>query len=84
MFFGLSLAATFGLSNQICSLASHYVDGMFLGSVFQLLAVMMVYKYWDSITSEDLEFSVGGTPHIWHVQNTMDVPKQRLESKSHE
>ena len=31
---------------------------MFFSSLFTLLAVMMVYKYWDSITKEDLEFAV--------------------------
>lgn len=60
-------------SNQFCHLASHYVDGMFLGSLFILLAVMMIYKYWDSITAEDMEFCVGGAPHIWHLSNTMEL-----------
>lgn len=60
-------------SNQLCYLASHYIDGMFLGNLFILLAVMMVYKYWDSITAEDMEFCVGGAPHIWHLSNTMEL-----------
>lgn len=73
IFFGLSMTATFAFSNHLCIFASHYVDGMFLGSGFLLLSVMMVYKYWDSITTEDLEFSVGGTPQVWHLQNTMGM-----------
>lgn len=68
------MGATLAFSNQICRFAVHYVDGMFLGSAFVLLSVMMVYKYWDSITTEDLEFSVGGSQQIWHLQNTMDLP----------
>lgn len=74
LFFGLGLGSIFALSNQICQFAVHYIDGMFLGSTFILLSVMMVYKFWDSLTSEDLEFSVGGVPQIWHLQNTMDLP----------
>jgi len=76
-FFGLAITTTVVFSNQICQFALHYVDGMFLGSTLVLLSVMMVYKYWDSITSEDLEFSVGGTQQIWHFQNTMDLPYQQ-------
>lgn len=53
-------------STYICKLTVHYVDGVFFANLFILLAVMMVFKYWDSITKEDLEFSVGGpfTPSV--------------------
>jgi hypothetical protein len=74
LFFGIGMASVFAFSNHICRYAAHYVDGMFLGSTFVLLSVMMVYKFWDSITTEDLEFSVGGSPQVWHMQNTMDLP----------
>lgn len=56
------------LSQIICTNTSHYVDGLFFGHVCSLLAVMMVYKYWDSITKEDLEFSVGGKLNVWEVK----------------
>lgn len=42
----------------ICSGLTHYVDGIFFASLSNTFAVMMVYKFWDMITSEDLEFSV--------------------------
>jgi len=45
-------------STSLCNAAKHYIDGMFFGVTFTLLSVMMVYKYWDSITKEDLEFVV--------------------------
>ncbi|KAF2396971.1 putative chitin biosynthesis protein [Trichodelitschia bisporula] len=45
-------------SSKICEAASHYLDGLLFATVTNLLGVMMVYKYWDSITKEDLEFSV--------------------------
>lgn len=32
---------------------------------------MMVYKYWDSITKEDLEFSVGSKQNIWEVKELL-------------
>lgn len=58
-------------SVQICTLAKHYVDGLFFGEIFSLLAVMMVYKYWDSLTREDLEFSVAGKSNVWELQNPL-------------
>lgn len=36
---------------------------------------MMVYKYWDSITKEDLEFSVGSKQAVWEVDY---APEQKL------
>ncbi|KAG1442536.1 hypothetical protein G6F56_011023 [Rhizopus delemar] len=32
---------------------------------------MMVYKYWDSITKEDLEFSVGAKQNIWEIKESI-------------
>ena len=32
---------------------------------------MMVYKYWDSITKEDLEFSVGAKQGNWEVKELL-------------
>jgi hypothetical protein len=32
---------------------------------------MMVYKYWDSITKEDLEFSVGSKQAVWEVKGLL-------------
>ena len=74
---------------QICNGAQHYLDGLFLATMCNLLAVMMVYKvshrttslldrmlmslcqYWDSITREDLEFSVGTKQGQWEVKELM-------------
>lgn len=60
----------FGVSSQICSGVKHYLDGTFFGVLCLLLAVMMVYKYWDSITREDLEFSVGSKQAAWEVKDS--------------
>ncbi|KAJ2079255.1 Chitin synthase, class 7, partial [Coemansia sp. S142-1] len=59
------------LSNKICEGIKHYVDGVFFGTICTLLSVMMVYKYWDSITKEDLEFSVGGKGNVWEVKELL-------------
>lgn len=56
-------------SLQACDAANHYVDGLFFGNVFTLLAVMMVYKYWDSLTREDLEFCIAGKTNPWEDRN---------------
>ncbi|KAG0663541.1 Chitin synthase, class 7 [Rhodotorula mucilaginosa] len=61
----------FAFSNTICDAVSHYLDGTFFNSLCMLLAVMMVYKFWDSITKEDLEFSVGSKANVWEVKDPL-------------
>jgi hypothetical protein len=43
-FFVVGQVMLYALSNTICNGASHYLDGLFLGTICNLLAVMMVYK----------------------------------------
>ena len=43
-------------SNSICSSSGHFVDGMFLSTIFNFLALLMVYKLWDSRNAMDLEY----------------------------
>jgi hypothetical protein len=75
LFFGFSflflgiLAA--GSSMEFCLVAAHYLDGLFLTASMILLSVMMVYKYWDSITHEDLEFSVA-VNHLWALNKASE------------
>lgn len=57
-FFVVSQILVYVFSQIICDNTKHYVDGLFFGSLCNLFAVMMVYKFWDMITTEDLEFSV--------------------------
>jgi hypothetical protein len=67
-------------STGICRMSEHYIDGMFFGNTFTLLSVMMIYKYWDSITQEDLEFAISGMPNKWEVSDPLlgnDKIKQR-------
>lgn len=45
---------------------------MFLGATMTLLSVMMVYKYWDSITKDDLEYAVNsGRAKLWHSKGNL-------------
>lgn len=39
----------------------------------------MVYKYWDSITKEDLEFSVGSKAAVWEVKDPLLGPNGDYE-----
>lgn len=71
IFFIIGFIAKYILSEVICNIGDHYLDGMFCGVVCTLLSVMMVYKYWDSITKEDLEFSVGGKTNVWEIKDPM-------------
>ncbi|KAI8333947.1 chitin synthase III catalytic subunit [Chlamydoabsidia padenii] len=67
-FFIVGQVLMYIFSVLICDQVKHYVDGLFFGTICTLLAVMMVYKYWDSITKEDLEFSVGSKQNVWEVK----------------
>jgi len=72
IFFVMGQVFMLVLSPLLCQATSHYVDGYFFGAICMLLSVMMVYKYWDSITKEDLEFSVGGKLNVWEVKDDLE------------
>ncbi|CAK4034387.1 Chitin synthase export chaperone [Lecanosticta acicola] len=63
----------YAFSETICNNVDHYLDGLFFATLLNLLAVMMVYKYWDFITREDLEFSVGQKQNNWEVKDPTPV-----------
>jgi len=70
-FFAVAQVVLFAFSVTICDAVKHYIDGLFFFTVCMLLSVMMVYKYWDSITKEDLEFSVGSKAAVWEVKDPL-------------
>ncbi|KAB5518002.1 chitin synthase III catalytic subunit [Coniochaeta sp. 2T2.1] len=70
-FFVAGQIILYAFSSKLCSAISHYVDGLFFATTCNLLAVMMIYKYWDSITREDLEFSVGTRMNNWEVKELL-------------
>ncbi|EIW67946.1 hypothetical protein TREMEDRAFT_44955 [Tremella mesenterica DSM 1558] len=73
-FYACGCILLFAFSVKICDAVSHYIDGVFFFTLCMLLAVMMVYKYWDSITKEDLEFSVGSKQAVWEVKESLLPP----------
>ncbi|KXN85145.1 Chitin synthase export chaperone, partial [Leucoagaricus sp. SymC.cos] len=70
-FFTIAQVLLFAFSVTICDAIKHYIDGLFFFTLCMLLSVMMVYKYWDSITREDLEFSVGSKAAVWEVKDSL-------------
>ncbi|EOR00099.1 hypothetical protein E3P92_01589 [Wallemia ichthyophaga] len=72
-FFVIGTVVTFGFSVKVCNAVDHYIDGLFFETLCYLLSVMMVYKYYDAITREDLEFSVGSKGTVWEVKDTNAV-----------
>jgi len=70
-FFTIAQVLLFAFSVTICDAIKHYIDGLFFFTLCMLLSVMMVYKYWDSITKEDLEFSVGSKAAVWEVKDPL-------------
>ncbi|CVL01570.1 related to CHS7 protein [Fusarium mangiferae] len=76
-FFVTGQVLLYAFSSKICVAISHYLDGLFLATVCNLLGVMMVYKYWDSITKEDLEFSVGTRMNNWEVKELLPEEDRR-------
>lgn len=78
-FYVAGVVILFAFSNTICDAISHYIDGVFIFTLCTLLSVMMVYKYWDSITKEDLEFSVGSKISVWEVKDPLLRPNYAEE-----
>ncbi|KAI0481268.1 chitin synthase III catalytic subunit [Xylariaceae sp. FL0804] len=76
-FFVVGQVILYAFSSAICERTSHYVDGLFFATICNLLAVMMIYKYWDSITKEDLEFSVGTRMNNWEVKEPLMDDEKR-------
>lgn len=70
-FYAFGQVLMYVFSVVICDSTKHYIDGMFFGAICNLLTVMMIYKYWDSITKEDLEFSVGARQNVWEVKELL-------------
>lgn len=65
-FFVAGQVLSYVFSYQICKGAKHYIDGLFFGSLCNVFTMMMIYKFWDMITTDDLEFSVA----VEHGVNT--------------
>jgi len=78
-FFVIGQVILYVFSRKICEGVGHYLDGLFFATICNLLGVMMVYKYWDSITKEDIEFSVGTKQGNWDVKETLMDPSSAVE-----
>jgi hypothetical protein len=66
----------FVFSTDVCLATKHYFDGLVFASAFHLFAVMMVYKYWDVMTEEDLEFSFSSA-NSWKVVDSPNLASPR-------
>lgn len=77
LFLTIGQIILYALNDKICEGASHYFDGLFFATICNLLAIMMVYKYWDSITKEDFEFSVGVKQNNWEVKDLLPEDDRR-------
>ncbi|OKL55781.1 Chitin synthase export chaperone [Talaromyces atroroseus] len=75
-FFVAGQIVLYVFSGTVCNGTSHYLDGLFIGTLCNLFTVMMIYKYWDSITAEDLEFSVGVKRNNWEVKDIYEEDRR--------
>lgn len=62
-FFVAGQVITYAFNDKICQGVSHYIDGLFFGTLCNTFTIMMIYKFWDMITTDDLEFSVASVEH---------------------
>jgi hypothetical protein len=69
-FYCLGQVILFIFSDHVCHAIDHYIDGIFFSEFCVLLSVMMLYKYWDTITKEELEFSVGSKTAAWDIKDS--------------
>ncbi|KAJ9063786.1 Chitin synthase, class 7 [Entomophthora muscae] len=58
MFYVISQVLISSLSSTLCEASRHYLDGHFFQALSLLCSVMMLYKYWDSINYDDMEFTI--------------------------
>jgi len=70
-FYVIGCVLLFAFSVKICDAVSHYIDGVFFFTLCMLLSVMFVYKFFDDLTKEDLEFSVGSKINSWEVKDPL-------------
>lgn len=61
LLFALGQIFNYVVSHYICSGTSGKIDGSFLETLFTLLAVVMVWAFWSSITEDDWPMPVGNT-----------------------
>lgn len=71
-FFAVGQILLYAFSVTVCENVKHYLDGLFFASMTNLFAGMMIYKYWDMITTEDLEFSVSNKESSWEVKELLE------------
>lgn len=81
VFFAIGQVLLYAFSKDICTNVKHYLDGLFFASLTNLFATMMIYKYWDMITTEDLEFSVSNKESAWEVKELL-VDDRRYDNES--
>ena len=72
IFFIIGQVLLYAFSKVICTNVKHYLDGLFFASLCNVFTIMMVYKYWDMITTEDLEFSVSNKESTWEVKELLE------------
>lgn len=56
--FLLGQCVLYSWSSDICHGTRHYADGLVFSSMCNLVSVMMVYKYWNTMVQDDFEFSI--------------------------
>lgn len=59
----------FAFGRLICSSVRHYIDGIFFGTFCNLCAFLMVYRAYDTLTAEDLEFTVSPRDANWDTKS---------------
>ncbi|ODV92521.1 hypothetical protein CANCADRAFT_1113 [Tortispora caseinolytica NRRL Y-17796] len=79
-FFVVGQVLLYAFSSTLCERMKHYLDGLFFATLCNLLAVMMIYKLWDSITAEDLEFSVANKENMWDVRQQLESNRPFMDS----
>ena len=71
LIFAVGQVVQYVLADSVCSITKHYVDGLFFSTICSLISVMIIYKYWNSITRDDLEFSIGGKTNAWEIRDPL-------------
>jgi len=68
-FFVSGQLLVFAFGRLICDSVRHYIDGNFFGTFCNLCAFLMIYRAYDTLTSEDLEFTVSPRDSNWDAKS---------------
>lgn len=62
----------FAFGRLICEHTRHYIDGIFFATFCNMVSFLMIYRAYDTVTAEDLEFTVSLKDSAWETRSVSE------------